>query len=164
MRFIGSSFIAPILLSGLLCGASSEFIPVHISGRQGMIVTASLADHSGVSKEGYWTPTKAELIEAERLLPQFLEQERRSLPQINDLTTVIARAPTYRRQYIGIISRGAKIIWINCFPAKPAKGSDPYQNWNREIIDVSDGGAKYWGAMFDVKKRSFERLILNGPG
>ncbi|HEY2921162.1 MAG TPA: hypothetical protein VGK77_19440 [Candidatus Binatia bacterium] len=164
MRCISSFFITVIALSHIAFGAPGEFTPVKISGKEGMIVPESVLRRSALSAEGYWTPTKTELVEAERRLPQFLQKELRSLPALADLSIVVAQAPRYRRQYIGMISGGRKIIWINCFPAKPPEGPDPFENWNREIIDVSDGGSKYWGAIFDVKKQSFERLILNGPG
>jgi hypothetical protein len=143
--------------------ARGEFTPVRILGKEGVIVPQVYLRASGLPAEGFWTPATSQLREVERSLPTFLRKEMQTRP-LGELSEVIALAPKYRRQYVGMISNGRKIIWINCIPQKSEKGVDPFANWNREIIDVSDGGSSFWGVTYDLERHSFDRLILNGSG
>lgn len=152
-----------ILPAGAQCN-TAEFIPVKVRGKEGMIVPPAFLQKSALPAEGFWMPSIKQLSEVERSIPAFLVKERQSRPSLAELSEVIALAPKYRRQYMGMIFAGRKVIWINCIPARTKRGIDPFANWNREIIDVSDGGSDFWGAMYDVKKHRFDKLILNGPG
>jgi hypothetical protein len=139
----------------------TEFTSVKISGREGVIVPEEYLRESGLPAEGFWTPKTSQLKEVEHSLPAFLRKEMQTRP-LGELSEVIALAPKYRRQYVGMILNGRKVIWVNCIPQKSEKGIDPFVNWKREIVDVSDGGSGFWGAIYDVEKHTFERLILNG--
>jgi len=162
MRLLTLVFGIFIALSEGALGSSTEFTPVTILHREGVIVPQAFLRKSGLPAQGFWMPTTNQLREAERLLPAFLDKERQSRPSVRELSEVITLAPKSRRQYIGMITNGRKVIWINCFPPKPKNGVDAFGSWNSEIIDVSDGGSRFWGAVYDVKKHSFEKLIVNG--
>jgi hypothetical protein len=163
MRFLNLVCMALVILPiGAQC-SSAEFIAVKVRGKEGMIVSPAFLRKSGLPAEGFWLPSIRQLREAERSLPAFLEKERQARPSLRELREVIALAQNHRRQYIGMILNGRKVIWINCIPAKPMRGIDPFANWNREIVDVSDGGSNFWGAMYDVERHAFDKLILNGP-
>jgi len=140
---------------------AAKFTPVRILGKEGVIVPKVFLRESGLSAEGFWTPKTSQLRKVERSLPRFLRKEMQSRP-LGELSEVIALAPKYRRQYLGMILNGRKVIWINCIPQKSDNGVDPFANWKREIIDVSDGGSAFWGVVYDVEKHSFDKLILNG--
>jgi hypothetical protein len=140
---------------------SPGFASVRILRREGMIVPQEYLRESGLPAEGFWTPKRSQLREVERSLPTFLRKEMQARP-LGELSEVIALAPKYRRQYVGMILNGRKVIWINCIPPKPEQRVDPFANWNHEIIEVSDGGSDFWGVVYDVEKHSFDRLILNG--
>ncbi|MEN3369080.1 MAG: hypothetical protein V7609_1223 [Verrucomicrobiota bacterium] len=170
-RMKAKRLAAVVSLIGALCVSSStyakgrggftEFTPVKILGKKGVIVTQAFLRESGYPADGFWKPKKSHLREVERALPTFLRKEMQSRP-LGELSEVIALAPKYRRQYVGMILNGRKVIWVNCIPQKSENGVDPFANWNREIVDVSDGGSGFWGVIYDVEKHSFERLILNG--
>jgi len=142
--------------------ASTEFTPVKILGKEGMIVPAAFLRNSGLPAEGFWTPKESQLREMERSLPTFLRREMQSRPSVRALHEVIASEPRYRRQYVGMIMDGRKVIWVNCIPQKSEEGVDPFTNWKREIVDVSDGGSSFRGVVYDTEKHSFDKLILNG--
>lgn len=115
-----------------------KFISVRILGKEGVIVPKVFLRESGLPAEGFWTPKTTQLRKVERSLPTFLRKEMQARP-VGELAEVIALAPKYRRQYLGMILDGRKVIWINCIPQKSETGVDPFANWDREIIDVSDG-------------------------
>jgi hypothetical protein len=157
-----------VVVCGLLASSDKanagpeEFAPVKILGKRGMIVPEMFLVESGLSNEGFWTPTTKQIKEAELALPTFLRNELQARPTIKELSALLSLAPKSRRQYIGIISNGRKVIWINCIPQKPRKASDPFANWKHEIIDVSDGGPGFWGVFYDLEKHSFDKLVVNG--
>lgn len=140
----------------------AEFIPVTILGKEGVIVPKVFLRERGFPAEGFWTPTASQLREVERALPTFLRMQTQTRPTSKELLELIVLAPKSRRQYVGMILNGKKVIWVNGIPQEPRKDIDPFSNWKREIIDVSDGGPKFWGVVYDVDKHSFEKLILNG--
>ena len=162
MRLSILNCVTTLVISATALSSPVQFTPVKIRGTEGVIVPEAFLRESGLPADGFWTPTISQLREAERSLPAFLRKERRSRPTIREISEAQRFAPKSRRQYIGMISKGKKMIWINCFPHKPLKGVDAFSNWTREIVDVSDGGASFWGAVYDVEKHSFERLIVNG--
>jgi hypothetical protein len=58
-----------------------------------------------------------------------------------------------------------KYIYINAFPLEEVQqykdsGHDP----SREPMTVCDGGAGFWGALFDIKSKQFSALSFNGEG
>jgi hypothetical protein len=141
-----------------------KFTPVKILGKKGVIVTQAFLRTSGLSAEGFWKPKRSQLKEIERALPIFLRKEKESRPSLAELSQVVALAPKYRRQYVGMILNGRKVIWINCIPRKPDDGVDPFEKWNSELVDVSDGGPNFWGVVYDTERHSFDKLIVNGSG
>jgi hypothetical protein len=140
----------------------TQFTSVRILGKNGVIVTEAFLRESGLPAEGFWKPSRSELKEVERALPTFQRMQTRNRPTIKELVELTALVPKSRRQYVGMILDGRKVIWVNAIPQKPRKEIDPFVNWKREIIDVSDGGSKFWGVVYDVEKHSFVKLILNG--
>lgn len=110
--------------------------------------------------EGSWTPTEQQISKLEK-----------DLPNLNKLNAVnccgkgkiIGKASEYKRQYVGIISKSKKTIYINAYPS----------NWSlfesKEAIagypvSMCDGGKNYWGAVYNPKTRSFSELAFNGEG
>jgi hypothetical protein len=52
----------------------------------------------------FWTPSPAEIAALEQRLPEFL---LKADPEI--------KLPDYYRQYVGIVSGGRKLIYLNAF-------------------------------------------------
>ena len=64
----------------------------------------------------------------------------------------------FDRQYVGIESAGKRLIYINAFHLPDDSGVNPA----REAIRVCDGGAQFWGAVFDPASNTFSELQFNG--
>jgi hypothetical protein len=139
-----------------------EFESVRVLGKGGVIVPAMFPRESALPAQDFWTPTARQLREIERALPNFLRMQTQARPTTKELIELLVLAPKSRRQYVGMIVDGKKVIWVNGIPQKPRKDLDPFANWKREIIDIADGGPRFWGVVYDVDKHSFDRLILNG--
>ena len=104
----------------------------------------SPAKHAdGVS--GYWAPSRAQIDALESRLSQ--------------LQPTIAEPAQSGRQYVGFIAQGRQLIYINAFTVPDHENVNPA----REAIRVCDGGAQFWGAVFDPATNQFTDVQFNGP-
>ncbi len=94
---------------------------------------------------GYWAPSRQQVEQLEARLGE-LEGQVRS-PQ------------DFNRQYVGIETDGRELIYINAFSLPDGSDINPA----REAIRVCDGGAMFWGALFDPQTGVFSELQFNGP-
>jgi hypothetical protein len=69
----------------------------------------------------------------------------------------ISNVRNYYRQYIGIVSKGRRLIYINAF-----LGTIAQANWLTEPVMACDGGESFWGAIFDPETGEFSQLAING--
>lgn len=104
----------------------------------------SPARHAG-EVTGYWAPSRADIEALERRLAQ--------------LQPTIAEPSKSERQYVGFESDGKRLIYINAFTLPDHSEMDPA----REAIRVCDGGAQFWGAVYDPQSGSFSSIERNGP-
>ena len=93
---------------------------------------------------GYWAPSRKQIEALEAQLHQ-LEGQVRS-PQDFD------------RQYVGIEAEGRELIYVNAFRLPDGSGIDPA----REAMRACDGGAMFWGAVFDPQTAAFSEFHANG--
>lgn len=91
----------------------------------------------------YWQPAISDALAMERLLPATL---RENVPE-RDWSGFPAK---WGRRYVGIIRRGKRFIYGDYFPAG--------------IGDVCDGGARFFGAEYDVQTGKISQLEFNGVG
>ena len=98
---------------------------------------------------GFWEPTPAQVQSIEKRLPAFLAKGGHK-----------AKLSDSCRQYIGIISHGKKLIYLNAFPT--IFGSRPTMNWKTTAVIVCDGGDSVWGVEFDPADNSFYAFEANG--
>jgi hypothetical protein len=70
----------------------------------------------------------------------------------------------YRRQYVGIVVGGRKLIYINAFCSKPQDFvvEKRWSDWRKDPVEVCDGGDCFWGAVYDVLSSKFSDLQVNG--
>jgi hypothetical protein len=66
------------------------------------------------------------------------------------------RAPESYRQYLGVVIGGRRLIYVNVFPRRPSTG------WRTHFVRVCDGGAAFWGVLFDPQARRFFSPQFNG--
>jgi hypothetical protein len=93
---------------------------------------------------GYWAPSRAGIEQLESHLPSLAEQ----IPKVLD----------FNRQYVGIEMDGRRLIYVNAFTLPDHTEIDP----SREAIRVCDGGAGFWGAVFDPESGVFSDVQFNG--
>lgn len=104
----------------------------------------SPARHEG-EVTGYWAPSRADIEALESRLPQ--------------LAPTVAEPEKADRQYVGFESNGKRLIYINGFTLPDHDKRDP----TREAIRVCDGGARFWGAVYDPQTGNFADVQFNGP-
>jgi len=65
---------------------------------------------------------------------------------------------TYARQYVSFQVEGKRKIYGNFFPASLARSHPKGQ-----AVVICDGGASFWGIVYDPGSKKFEQLEMNGP-
>jgi hypothetical protein len=98
----------------------------------------------------FWTPSVAQILDLEQRLPEFLQKRE---PQI--------KLPSYFRQYVGVVSHGRKLIYLNAF-IKGALDVNPHKDWKTTAIRVCDGSNGFWGVEFNPADNTFHKLETNG--
>lgn len=94
---------------------------------------------------GYWAPSRQQVEQLEARLPS--------------LETQVPKAADFDRQYVGIEMDGRHLIYLNAFHLPDDADIDPA----RDAIRVCDGGAQFWGAVFDPGSGRFSDVQFNGP-
>ncbi len=94
---------------------------------------------------GYWAPSRQQVEQLEARLPSLEAQ--------------VPKAADFDRQYVGIEMDGRQLIYLNAFHLPDDADIDPA----RDAIRVCDGGAQFWGAVFDPASGSFSDVRFNGP-
>jgi hypothetical protein len=86
-----------------------------------------------------------------------------ALSKDNYLHGELTSAPTkekdprqYYRQYVGVVVGGRKLIYVNGICVKPSS------YWTRKLEDVCDGGACFWGVLYDPASGEFSHFEMNG--
>jgi hypothetical protein len=125
---------------------------------------------------GYWTPSSADVKQAESGLPAYLQaaiedpaiastyarkDNGHSAYLTREYQSILENLHKYRRQYIGIVVDGTKRVFINCFPG-PESGVDHHPYWTHSFVRVDDGGYWYWSIQYDTESHGFLELRSNG--
>jgi hypothetical protein len=100
---------------------------------------------------GYWTPSPSQISAAEKSLPELLAKSGHKFKLSN-----------FRSQYLGVISHGKKIIYVNAFPASLYSDTKETVHWQTEAVIICDGGEHFWGVEFDPDDNTFHNLQFNG--
>ena len=141
----------------------------------GAIVPSEWADQHlrGLAVEGFWTPSAAEIAQAERGIQLCLAQDEARLRQriadgdpaserlarsVRALREILPRLPDYRRQYVGIVVAGEKRVCCN-FALRGAL-ADAY--WRDRLIQALDGGINHWSVRYDLEHGTCTGMAING--
>ncbi|WP_298514229.1 hypothetical protein [uncultured Kordia sp.] len=73
----------------------------------------------------------------------------------------ITNLEAYAYQYVGFIYKGTRYVYINAFTIENA--TITRHDWKNIPMVVCDGGPQLWGVVFDMDKKRFYNLYLNGP-
>lgn len=93
---------------------------------------------------GYWAPSRQQVEQLEARLPMLQGQ--------------VPDAVDFDRQYVGIEADGRELIYVNAFKLPDDSNINPA----RQAIRVCDGGAMFWGAVFDPQSGTFSEFHPNG--
>lgn len=133
-------------------------------GVAGVVVPEAQADafylaFFGESAAGYWTPTEADVLALEAVLPTAVRDATRETATATfgridpDLWQ---RLPDYGRQYIGPVEGGERRIFVNLFC------DDLGIDWQTEPVAVDDGGGCFLQATADPATGAILRIRVNG--
>jgi hypothetical protein len=116
----------------------------------------------------YWTLERKDVDQLEYDLPELFARIARDLhnePSVTDM---------YYRQYVGIISEGRKLVYINGFRrsyvhpylrlADTLSGKEARRDsisWRNRPVSVCDGGTAFFGVVYDLNTRTFGPVQFN---
>ena len=106
-----------------------------------------------------WTPTEAEVREAEELLPEYLDS--RDAVSVLRGSGLKAQLPRYKRQYWGVIRSGKREILIHFYREDTSVGQK--RLWLQGIVAVAGGGAQFFRVTYQPQTKRFSRLQINAP-
>ena len=104
-----------------------------------------------------FTPTRFNVDTAEIGLVQWINNvDKSTIPNYNEF--IKKKLNKYSRQYIGYLdSNNERILLINFIYS-----TDSHKKWRYEYIEVLDGGFYYWYIEFNLTKREFQNIKING--
>jgi hypothetical protein len=126
--------------------------------------------------DSLWTPAQVEITKLERgigtVLERMLESVRRDAPK-----GVEAVATDYFRQYVGVIIGGRRLIYVNGFHRSflevmgnatrltsrdTTLPASTYRfDWLHAAVVVCDGGAGFFGVLYDPRRDRFFEFHFN---
>ena len=113
---------------------------------------------------GTWGPDAGTIAHLEGALFPVLQQ---ALDRRVSLSAEKLFAEDYYRQYGGVVAGGKRVVYVNGFHRgflallgwTPERAAE----WRRVAVMVCDGGAWYFGALYDPETQRVESLDFNAP-
>jgi hypothetical protein len=149
--------------STIIQGEVSQPIRITTAEYDGAIISADAQLRSDprhlLSASQVWTPTEADVRDAEKLLPEFLNS-RDPAPRLRG-TRIRTELPHYNRQYCCVILGGIIYIMISFYHQDTAAVQKKL--WLRGIVTVAGGGDQFFRITYHVQQRRFDTLQINAP-
>jgi len=149
-RFLCFMFILSLPSVGLCADIKYTIL----KGQKARTIAAQCSRENPPAINDIWVPEEktisaleSNLIKIEQLSSSLCCFRNGRVPNIQN----------YFRQYIGIVSKGRRLIYINAF-----LGTKPPINWLTEPVMACDGGLSFWGAIYDPETGEFSQLAING--
>lgn len=153
---IAVTLACSVALTQTLAKADEPFEVVKTDEFEGVIIPREKAGNfmkafSGIEEKETWTPDKNEIIKLEAKIKSYVKKAaaKRS-PKL------WSKLATYKRQYVGIIRNGRKVIFSNFF----CQSFDI--DWKTTPVAVDDGGDCYFTVLYDSASAIFSDLRING--
>lgn len=106
-----------------------------------------------------WTPTSADVREAESLLPAYLATS--AAARVLRGTRIPGELRNYRRRYWGLIRHSKREIFIHFYHQDtPVVRTG---KWLLARVSVAGGGDQYFHVVYDVQRKTFRELSVNAP-
>ncbi len=128
--------------------ANARFI---LPASKGVLLLQQCSRTTPKAVTGFWEPSSKEIERLEERLVRYLADREKShapLPR---------RGVSYHRQYVGIIKGDVRLIYGNFYSGgalRAAESTDP--------AIICDGGASFWGIVFNPQTGEFEEFDFNG--
>lgn len=106
-------------------------------------------------KETYWTPTAADVAQAELALFDYMKVT--DVPHTTKPQHLVPKE--YFRQYAGVMRGDKKCLLINCYATSTASTFSPKRN---KAILVFDGGSAFFHASYNPATHQIENVQFNG--
>jgi hypothetical protein len=106
-----------------------------------------------------WTPTAADVRQAEELLPAYLAS-REAASRLGE-SRIKAELPRYKRQYWGLVRRGRREILIHFYHEDTSVGRK--RLWLQGIVTVAGGGDQFFRVTYQPHAKRFAGLQINAP-
>jgi hypothetical protein len=141
--------------------ATSKPLRVMGSGYDGAIVSGHAQLESDprqlLEQNEVWTPTEAEVREAEKLLLQFLGSPDAG-PTLKG-SRIRTDLPRYKRQYWGVTRGGRRAILISFFHEDSSVVREGL--WLDGIVSVAGGGDQFFRVTYRLSEKRFDGLRIN---
>jgi hypothetical protein len=111
---------------------------------------------------GSWRPSPAEVEAVERSLPSAIDAAFLRLRQLGNQQK---RPERYYRQYAGFVRDGKRVIYVNAIRDYLNEGRPPEvtsRGRQDHFIDICDGGAIAFGAVYDIERAAIDSFSFNG--
>ena len=105
---------------------------------------------------GYWLPTLDQARAADSVLFRVLRDERTRTWRMPEAASDRLK---YYRQYVGLVRRGERVLYVNGFSARPRPGI----NWREQPITYCDGGTGFFGAIYEPHTSRIVEFRFNAP-
>jgi hypothetical protein len=133
--------------------------PAEARGRSGGYPTLLIETHR-LDPKNFFTPTVEEVLHAEEFLRSHIHEKGPNwdLNQDRDLVQIARFLPEYKRQYIGSLTEGRRILFMNIFLDRT---DHAFPRWLTEGYVVFDGGTSYFQVKFDLESNSIAKLSVS---
>lgn len=161
--FIGSIVVLVAVFSLVAC-PPGKFKAFKEGNIKGVIIAKEQAAQLKYFPEKvkeFWTPSKQNALEADRLAQIYLRGYKSRDPYTQScIPDILSRLGHYKRQYVGLVEKeGDKVIWINYF-----YDSGHFSYWTKDLVYVFDGGRSFFRIKVNLDKNKCYDLSINGEG
>jgi hypothetical protein len=109
---------------------------------------------------GVWTVSPAVIAKLEQDLPKLSKLVSQTCCGKG---LSVSDPSAFYRQYVGISINDRDYVYINAFHDHPIYlHAQDRDRWRSEPELVCDGGASFWGVLYDPETRQFSQLSFNG--
>jgi hypothetical protein len=118
--------------------------------------------------EGAWVPAPAVILDVEVALAPALQAALDKAAGVPPRAS--ASASDYYRQYVGIVVKGKRVVYINGFHqmlltlGAKTRPPRPGPDWRNQAVNICDGFTLAFGAEFDTGTRTIQNFHFNSPG
>lgn len=116
-------------------------------------------EHSEFLPEKRFTPTKEDILQAEKALKTNLKFINKNLANQSSSPIIHKNLKKYKRQYFGCYDeQGRKYLLINSFWSDRIEE----KGWLNGMVIVMDGGSYYWQIKYYLENDELKDLSVNG--